>query len=202
MADTDTPNPAETGPEEGSLEDSSTVVESNAAPSAGQPEASSEPAPEISSESAQPPDSPVSGLDGGGGANTPRPAPPRPKAKWWRRLAGRFNVYFLLFIFIVLIAITIVVAAYLSSQRSGGSGTSSQNLSPSALEQLADSGTPVGRPDQILNVQSSTVFSGKVLMRQGLEVAGNLKIGGTLALNGLSVAGTGQFGQLQVNKDL
>ena len=75
-------------------------------------------------------------------------------------------------------------------------------MSQSALQQLANSNATVGNPNQVLNVESSAIFAGKVLLRQDLEVAGNLQIGGALTLNDISVSGSGQIGQLQVNQNL
>jgi cytoskeletal protein CcmA (bactofilin family) len=51
-------------------------------------------------------------------------------------------------------------------------------------------------------VQSSAVFAGQVLIRENLQVAGNLQVGGTLALNNITVSGTGQFGQASVSRNL
>ena len=161
-----------TGGEQDSLEAPSTIVEGNAAPTG---EASpSEPAP-------QPPSGP----------------------SWWRRLAGRFNIYLLLFCLVLVIAVIIVVVAYVTGQHSNNAGSlSSQNLSASTLAQLANSDATVGNSNTVLNVQSSAIFAGKVLVRQDLEVAGGLQVGGTLSLNALDVAGTSQFGQVQINQNL
>src|ERR1039458_5889204 len=135
--------------------------------------------------------------------DAPPPISPTPKISRLHRLFAHVNIYALLFILILVVAVTIVVASYLySKHNSGTSSISSQTLSQSTFAQLANSNATVGNSNQVLNIQSSAIFAGKVLLRQGLEVAGNLQIGGTLALNDLSVAGTGQFGQAQVNKNL
>jgi cytoskeletal protein CcmA (bactofilin family) len=177
--DPNPPNPVETGSEEDSLEGSPTVIEPNVAP----PETGA-PAP-------------------GSEIDDPPPAPPRPAAERWRHLAGRFNIYVLLFGLVVVVGVTIVVVAYLDSKHSSGtSSIASQSLSQSTFSKLANSDSTVGNAGQVLTIQSSAIFAGQVLVRQDLEVAGNLQIGGTLALNDLSVAGTAQFGQAQVNKNL
>ena len=127
----------------------------------------------------------------------------KPPTKRWQQLIGHFNIYLLLFVLVLIVAIAIIVAAYLDNKHiSGTSNLSSGSLSQSTLEQLANSDATVGSSSQVLNVQSSAIFAGKVLVRQDLEVAGSLQIGGTLALNNLSVAGTAQFGQEQINKNL
>jgi cytoskeletal protein CcmA (bactofilin family) len=133
------------------------------------------------------------------------PALASPPPERWRRLTQnlKLNIYLTLFMAVVVLAIIIVIVAYWESRRnSGASKISSQNLSQSALEQLAESNATVGSSNQVLTVQSSAVFANKVLLRQDLEVAGNLQIGGTLALNAIAVSGASQFGQTTVNKNL
>lgn len=176
--DTNPSTPPETDSEEDSLEGSPTIIEPSTAP----PESDLS-APEPSAELP--------------------PVLPHPAAKRWRYLTSHFNIYLLMFALVIVIGITIIVVAYLDSKHSSGtSSISSQSLSQSTFQQLANSNTTVGNSNQVLTVQSSAIFGGKVLVRQDLEVAGSLQIGGTLALNDLSVAGTAQFAQMQVNKNL
>ncbi len=133
----------------------------------------------------------------------PGPSVSPPPKKKRRGIAKRVNIYFLLFILLLAVAAGIVLVAYNDSRHnSGSSSVSSQSLSQSTLQQLADSDATVGNSSQVLNVQSSAIFAGKVLMRQDLQVAGGLQIGGTLGLNDVTVAGSAQFGQAQVSKNL
>jgi cytoskeletal protein CcmA (bactofilin family) len=127
---------------------------------------------------------------------------PDEKSKRLRRLRQRFNIPILLFGLIILVACGIVLVAYLQSKQAPASHPQTQSLSQSTLEQLANSDATVGNNQSILNVESSAVFAGQVLVRQNLEVAGNLQIGGTLALSNIAVAGTSQLGQATVNKNL
>ncbi|HSX45796.1 MAG TPA: hypothetical protein VLG27_02195 [Candidatus Saccharimonadia bacterium] len=116
---------------------------------------------------------------------------------------ARFNVYLVLFIFVLVIALGVIGATYIASKKSSNTTSiSSQSLSGSSFAQLANSDATVGDTGQVLNVQSSAIFAGKLLARQDLEVAGSLQVGGTVALNGLTVNGTTQFGQVQINKNL
>jgi len=118
-------------------------------------------------------------------------------------LLKRFNIYLLLFIFILAIAGVIIAVAYFQSKSASTTSTlKTQDLTQATLDQVANSDAAIGDSQQVLTVRSSTVFSGKVLIRSGLEVAGNLNVGGTLALNNISVSGAGQFGQVQINKNL
>lgn len=125
------------------------------------------------------------------------------EAKGLRRLTSRVNVYLLGMVGLLFVAVLIVVATYLTSKKAQPlASIPGQSLSSGALSQLASGGVSVGSPDEILNIQSSSVFANKVLMRQDLEVAGNLQIGKTLSLNDLVVGGTAQVSQLQASKDL
>ncbi len=115
----------------------------------------------------------------------------------------RFNLYLVFFLFILVIAGSILTVAYFQSKKaSTSSSLKTQALTADALKQVASSDATVGSNQQILNVQSSAVFAGKVLIREDLEVAGNLRIGGTVALSNITVSGTTQLGQAQINKDL
>jgi hypothetical protein len=132
------------------------------------------------------------------------PAPPSPSG--FSRLRARFaflNIYLLIFLLVLLIAIVASVVAYRSGKKSSDKPTiSSQTLDQKTLDQLANSDVNVGSSSQILNVQSSAIFAGKVLMRDALDVAGELHVGGSLSLAGITVAGTSSFDQVQVSKNL
>ncbi len=115
----------------------------------------------------------------------------------------QFNLYLLLFIFILIIGGLIITIAYFQSQKASTSSTlKTQSLTQQTLKQVASSDATVGNAQQVLNVESSAVFAGKVLVREDLEVAGNLQIGGTVALTDLTVSGATAVGQLSVSKDL
>lgn len=157
-----------------------------------------------------PPESDVNALDssssvtdttadatGGGGA------PPPQKSGGIKALLRRFNIYLLFFVFILVIAGIIVGIAYFQSKKAATTSTlKTQNLTQSTLEQVANSDATVGSSQEVLNVQSSAVFAGKVLVREDLEVAGSLQIGGTVALTNLAVSGSTQLGQTSISKDL
>lgn len=112
------------------------------------------------------------------------------------------NIYLLLFILLLLLSGVIVAATYLASKNSAKTDVPTQTLSSDALKQLATSDVTVGQPKQVLNVQSNAVFAGKVLIRDSLEVAGTIQVGGTLSIPGITVSGNSIFEQIQVNKNL
>jgi cytoskeletal protein CcmA (bactofilin family) len=126
-----------------------------------------------------------------------------PQQKGFKQKLRQFNLYLLLFIFIIIVGLGILAVAYFQSKKATTSSViKTQTLTQNALQQVASSDATVGNTGVVLNVQSSAVFAGKVLIRDGLEVAGNLQIGGTVSLSNITVSGTSQLGQLQVNKDL
>lgn len=119
------------------------------------------------------------------------------------RIVRHLNIYLLLFIFVVIVAIVITVVAYLYNKaQTDTNAIKTQSLSQSALSQLANSDVTVGDAKQVLSVQSNAVFAGKVLVRDSLEVAGGLQVGGSLTLTGIKVSGTSTFDSVQITKDL
>lgn len=128
---------------------------------------------------------------------------PLPKQGGLKQTLRRFNLYLLLFVFILAIAGAITAVAYFQSKKATITSTlKAQTLTQQTLQQVANSDATIGNAQQILNVQSSAVFAGKVLVRDSLEVAGNLQVGGTVALSNITVSGTAGLGKTQVSKDL
>ncbi len=139
---------------------------------------------------------------GGSSAASATAATPAPKKGGLKQLLQRFNIYLLLFLFILVLAGGVLLVAYFQAKKATSTTVKTQDLTQSTLQQLAASDATIGSTQQVLNVQSSAVFAGRVLIRDGLEVAGSVKIGGPLVLNDLAVSGSGQFGQVQVSKNL
>lgn len=184
MADTEaSPNNPENQKTE-ALENNTNAAESG---STGQPDASLE----------------LEAEDTGPAASaTPSPEP-KQKKKPFRQLRQRLNIYLLLLGSVLLIAVAIILIAYLQSRKpSTTSSLKTQDLSQATLQQLANSDASVGSSQYVLNVKSSAIFAGQVIVKQNLQVAGNLQVGGTAAFNNISAAGTGQFSQATINNNL
>lgn len=175
-----------------SLEETSTVVESSPTPPVvGSPGSdtidASSPAQEP--DLAQPP-------------SQTKPSKPD-RFSWPKKLLKRFNVYLILFVLIVLIAVIVTgLSLYSNNKASSKQTITSQSLSSSTLKQLANSDATIGGPKQVLNVQSDAVFGGKVLVRDSLEVAGTIQVGGSLTLPGITVSGNSSFDQVQIRNTL
>ncbi|MEO6761510.1 MAG: hypothetical protein ABI220_04010 [Candidatus Saccharimonadales bacterium] len=124
------------------------------------------------------------------------------KTSGFKHIASHINVYLLMFIFLLVIAGVIFGVIYLSNKKQGNTEIKSQDLTQNDLKQLANSDVTVGGTKQILNVQSNAVFAGKVLVKDSVEVVGDLKVGKSLTLPSINVTGNSIFGDTQVNKGL
>ncbi|OGL26508.1 hypothetical protein A3E49_03530 [Candidatus Saccharibacteria bacterium RIFCSPHIGHO2_12_FULL_49_19] len=134
------------------------------------------------------------------GAKQPSSDKPAAKGSLFTRIKGWKYLYMALFA-ILLAVVGLAVAAAIILGKDTQKETTPQDLTAEQLAELAGSTTVVGDAQQVLSIQSSTVFEGQVLARNDLSVAGSLKVGGPLSLPSLD-AGTGIFDQLTVDNDL
>jgi len=125
-----------------------------------------------------------------------------PKTPLFKRIWQKFNIYLLLFVLVILVAVGLTLGLFLKNKNVSNTNKTTigaQNLSTDALKQLADTSVSVGNANQVLNVKSNAIFSNAVLIQGDLEVAGRLKSGGDLQLPNITVSGTGRFSQLQTD---
>lgn len=147
----------------------------------------------------------VASPDGDSANPTPNPdKKDQNKSKKKRKLSlldliSRINVYFLFFLLIIAVAGLIVYIGYQREQDDGDPTAETQTLSPEELEEISATDTLIGDPQQLLTVESNTVFSGQVLVRDSLEVAGPISVGGDLSLPGITVSGTSNFEEVQAS---
>lgn len=147
---------------------------------------------------------------GGPGSSSPASSPdsgskkgsklPGPLNKYRHRL----NIYLLFFILILVVAGAVLVITALAGKetKNDPSSINTQSLSGDTLKQLSNTDATVGDPKQVLNVQSNAVFAGKVLVRDSLDVAGTIRVGGSLSLPGITVTGESNFDSINVGKAL
>ena len=125
--------------------------------------------------------------------------PKTPKAKGIKGLLQRVNIYLLLFVFIMVIAGASMASMYFFNKRESNIKLETTQLTEETLEALKTSDAVVGDPNQILTIESNAFITGKVVMRDTLDVAGALKIGGPLSLPSIRAGGEGNFGSLTTN---
>jgi len=118
----------------------------------------------------------------------------------FKRLLKKVNVYFLGFILLVAVAGAVAVVSYINDKKvAPAPSIASQNLTPEALKQLANTDVSVGSSTQTLTIKGNTIISGQTLMKGNLSVAGNLQTGGSLEVPNLTISGTSNLASAQVN---
>lgn len=117
------------------------------------------------------------------------------------KITNRVNVYLLGFILLIVVSLIIVFVVVQSSNKQAAEEKtiSTQELTQEAIDSLSGNEATVGDPKQLLNIESNAVFAGKVLIRDGLDVAGPIKVGGDLSLPGITVSGKSAFDEVQLN---
>ncbi len=125
---------------------------------------------------------------------------PEKKVSPIKRFFRRMNIYFLLFLLIVVIGGAIAAVNYLNSQKQApAADIASQKLTQDALKQLANTDATVGNTNQTLTIQGNAIIAGQTLMRGNLNVAGNVQSGGSITGPSITISGTANLGQAQAN---
>lgn len=127
------------------------------------------------------------------------PAAKKPEAKGIKKILGKLNIYLLLFILVVVIAAAVYIVLYFMNRREAQIRLETTQITEETLEQLKTSDAIVGDPKQILTIESNAVITGKVVMRDTLDVAKDLTVGGTLSVPNIATSGTGSFGSMSTN---
>lgn len=116
----------------------------------------------------------------------------------------RFNLYFLLFVFIVIIAGAITIVSYLNSKKAAPTPSiSTQELNQDTLKQLQNSDATVGGSGQTLTVQGNAIFAGQILAKNDLGVAGSivtnsLKAGTEITVPQITVSAKSNLNDTQI----
>lgn len=133
------------------------------------------------------------------GDTTEKEEPPK-KVNPLKAFFRKVNVYLLFFLLIVIVAAATTVVGYLNSQKEAPAPViPTQELTQDALKDLANTDATVGAAAQTLTVQGNAVFSGKVLIRSDLNVAGGIQLGNTLLAPSLTVSGNSNLNEVQIN---
>lgn len=133
---------------------------------------------------------------------SPPPEPPKKKRGLNLQSAiKRVNIYLLLFVLVVILSGVIVFVSLQRANREVEEVTiPTQELTPEELEQIRGSDAKVGDPRQQLTIESTTTFTGKVFVKDSIDVAGTIRVGGALNLPGITVSGSSAFDQITANE--
>ncbi len=116
-----------------------------------------------------------------------KPPSKNPLSYITEKFSGHWTIYLPIFI---LLAIGVIVAMILLYQHQNSSQPSiaQQTLTPKQLNNLANSNDVIGSANQVLTVQSSSIFNGQVLVKGQLQVAKGMQINQLTVNNDLSVS--------------
>lgn len=131
-------------------------------------------------------------------------APKNTSAQRIKDLLSNINPYLIVFIAIFLIAIIIVLTVSISSRNSDPSNIlfNGQELDQQTLDEILTNESNIGSVDQTLTVAANAIFNGKVLVKDSLDVAGAINVGGALSLPGITVSGQSNFEDVDVSNNL
>jgi len=125
---------------------------------------------------------------------------PAKKLSPLKKFLKRFNLYLLLFGLVLVLGAAVAVVAYLNSKKQPEvPSLTSTTLDADTLKQLANSDATVGDSGQTLTVQGNAIFSGQVLVRGNLNVAGTIQLGGEFSVPDLTVSDTANLANAQIN---
>jgi cytoskeletal protein CcmA (bactofilin family) len=128
------------------------------------------------------------------------------KTSLWSKIVKKLsfvNIYLLLFIFIILVAVMITYIGVRNNKKVDEAGKiNAQNLSSQAINNISANNTQIGDPKQTLTIASNSVFNGKALFRDSIDVAGTIRVGGALSLPGITVSGSSSFENVTVSNSL
>lgn len=118
------------------------------------------------------------------------------KISFFKKITQKINIYFLLLVVMLILIGGFTVFAIRSSQN-GSNAVLTQELTQEDLKKLANTDATVGDAKQTLSIESNAIFSGKILVKSDVDIAGSLRIGGKLSLAGVDVGGTSALDQIQ-----
>jgi cytoskeletal protein CcmA (bactofilin family) len=134
-------------------------------------------------------------------SNTSAPLPAEIQKKNVVTILQRINIYLLIFGLVIIIGIAVTVIAFIKTPSNTNTNSNkAQNLSASQLESLAAGSTTIGSSDQVLNIEPNTIFSGQVLIRKDLDVAGNINVSGAVNFTSVTVSAIANIQQIQAGK--
>ncbi len=116
-------------------------------------------------------------------------------------IISHLNIYLLLFILIIIVVAGFTLVSIQKNKKESQTPTvQTQQLTADDIKKLSGNDAAVGDAKQTLTIASNAIFNGKVLIRDSLDIAGGIKVGGSLNLPGITVSGTSSFDQIQGNK--
>jgi hypothetical protein len=130
----------------------------------------------------------------------PAPAKAAAKKSMPVRILKRMNVYVIVFLLLIVIGAGTVGVMYFINRKEENIRINTTELTQEDVDELVGADATIGDPKQTLTVESNSVFTGKMFIRNSLDLSGELKVGGSLSIPTLNVAGDGRFTRINVNQ--
>jgi cytoskeletal protein CcmA (bactofilin family) len=119
------------------------------------------------------------------------------KESIFKRLLGKINVYLILLVAVLLVLVGVSYFAIAQNRKSDKQGSlNTTKLTADALAKLGSTDSSVGDAKQTLTVESNAIFTGGVLIKGNIDIAGGIKVGANLTLPSLNVSGAASVDQL------
>lgn len=112
------------------------------------------------------------------------------------------NIYMVAFIVVVAIAATVIYIALRGDSSQTQISINDDELTQDIVDELLANETSVGDVNQTLTVEANAIFNGKILVKDSLDVAGSINVGGPLTLPGITVSGSSTFDDVEVGNNL
>lgn len=108
-----------------------------------------------------------------------------------KKLLGNLNIYFILLLLVLVVLFGVSFYAVIQNRKNEKQATlNTTKLSSEALANLSTTDSSVGDAKQTLTVESNAIFTGGVLIKGNIDIAGGIKVGANLSLPSLNVGGT------------
>lgn len=133
--------------------------------------------------------------------NADKPAEPaEKKISSIKKFFRKVNLYFLIFVLILVVTGVIAAVNYLNSTKPQEEpALQGQALSQESLKQLANKDASIGDTSQTLTIQGNAVIAGQTLTRGNLNVAGDFQTAGSITGPSITVSGAANLGETQAN---
>ncbi len=119
-----------------------------------------------------------------------------------KRLTSGSNLYLIAFIVIVILAVFVTYIALRQDSSETQITVTGDELTSEIIDELTANETNIGDVTQTLTVEANAIFNGKILVKDNLDVAGSINVGGPLTLPGITVSGSSTFDDVEVGNNL
>ncbi len=124
------------------------------------------------------------------------------KVPFVKRLTSGSNLYLIAFAVIMVLAGFVTWVAIRQDSADTTISVTGDELTDEIIDELTANESNIGDVTQTLTVEANAIFNGKILVKDNLDVAGSINVGGPLTLPGITVSGSSTFDDVEVGNNL